>query len=47
MLQQESHIKQWHLHQEHKLVVVPSSEQSSEQLQCFGVQMARSEFRVH
>jgi len=26
MLQQESHIKQWHLHQEHKLVVVPSSE---------------------
>ena len=26
MLQQESHIKQWRLHQEHKLVVVPSSE---------------------
>jgi hypothetical protein len=26
MLQQESHIKQWHLHQEHKLVVVPSNE---------------------
>ena len=26
MLQQESHIKQWRLHQEHKLVVVPSNE---------------------
>jgi len=26
MLQQESHIKQWNLHQEHKLVVVPSNE---------------------
>ena len=26
MLQQESHIKQWHLHREHKLVVVPSNE---------------------
>ena len=26
MLQQESHIKQWNLHQEHKLVVFPSNE---------------------
>ena len=26
MLQQESHIKQWNLNQEHKLVVVPSNE---------------------
>ena len=26
MLQQESHIKQWNLHQEHKLVLVPSNE---------------------
>ena len=51
MLQQESHIKQWHLHQEHKLVVVPSSEPEFRTITMFrgsdGALRVRSPLEAH
>lgn len=51
MLQQESHIKQWRLHQEHKLVVVPSNEPEFRTIKMFrgsdGSLRVRSPLEVH